>query len=170
MNKCVIILRNRIFFQNISLVLDNFILQLQHFQIVLMNGILTWNRGLYNIAVLLDLKKAFDTVNHEILLCKFERYGFDYKALDLLKNYLTDRTQRCQLNGMLSDQRRMTCGIPQGSILGPLLFIIYINDSPNCLKHTTPRMFADDTSLTAVGKTFNEAEEIANKDLKNVKA
>ena len=78
--------------------------------------------------------------------------------------------QRCQLNGMLSDQRRITCGIPQGSILGPLLFIIYINDLPNCLKHTTPRMFADDTSLTAVGKTFNEAEEIANKNLKNVKA
>ena len=130
------------------------------------------DRGLYNIVVLLDSKKAFDTVNHEILLCKFERYGFDYKALDLLKNYLTDRTQRCQLNGMLSNQRRilLTCGIPQGSILGPLLFIIYINDLPNCLKHTTPRMFADDTSLTAVGKTFNEAEEIANKDLKNVKA
>ena len=128
------------------------------------------DRSLYNIVVLLDLKKAFDTVNHEILLCKFERYGFDYKALDLLKNYLTDRTQRCQLNGMLSDQRRITCGIPQRSILGPLLFIIYINDLPNCLKHTTPRMFADDTSLTAAGKTFNEAEEIANKDLKNVKA
>jgi hypothetical protein len=70
---------------------------------------------------------------------------------------------------MLSDQRGITCGIPQGSILGPLLFIIYINDLPNCLKHTTPKMFADDTSLTAVGTTLNEAEEIANKDLKNVK-
>ena len=127
------------------------------------------DRGLYNIVVLLGLKKAFDTVNHEILLRKFERYGFGNKALDLLSNYLTNRTQRCQLNGMLSDQRGITCGIPQGSILGPLLFIICINDLPNCLKHTTPRMFADDTSLTAVGKTLNEAEEIANKDLKNVK-
>ena len=120
------------------------------------------DRGLYNIAFFLDLNKAFDTVNHEILLCKFERYGFDYKALDLLKN---DRTQRCQLNGMLSDQRRITCGIPQGRpssvcLFGPLLFIIYINDLSNCLKHATPRMFADD----------NEAEEIANKDLKNVEA
>jgi hypothetical protein len=124
---------------------------------------------LYKIVVLLDLKKAFDTVNHEIILRKFERYGFCNKALDLLSNYLTNRTQRCQLNGMLSDQRGITCGIPQGSILGPLLFIIYINDWPNCLKHTTPRIFADDTSLTAVGKTLNEAEEIANKDLKNVK-
>ncbi|CAB4035214.1 Hypothetical predicted protein, partial [Paramuricea clavata] len=127
------------------------------------------DRGLYNTVVLLDLKKAFDTVNHEILLRKFERYGFGNKALDLLSNYLTNRTQRCQLNGMLSDQRGITCGIPQGSILGPLLFIIYINDLPNCLKHTTPRMFADDTSFTAVGKTLNEAEEIANKDLKNIK-
>jgi hypothetical protein len=135
-----------------------------------MNGILTWTtHGLYNIVVLLDLKKASDTVNHEILLRKFEWYGFGNKALDLLSNYLTNRTQRCQLNGMLSDQRGITCGIPQGSILGPLLFIISINDLPNCLQHTTPRMFADHTSLTAVGKTLNEAEEIANKDLKNVK-
>jgi hypothetical protein len=102
-----------------------------------MNGILTWTtHGLYNIVVLLDLKKVSDTVNHEILLRKFEWYGFGNKALDLLSNYLTNRTQRCL---------------------------------PNCLQHTTPRMFADDTSLTAVGKTLNEAEEIANKDLKNVK-
>ena len=67
--------------------------------------------GLNNIVVLLDLKKAFDTVNHEIILRKFERYGFGNKALslDLLSNYLTNRTQRCQLNGMLSDQRGITC-------------------------------------------------------------
>ena len=58
---------------------------------------------------------------------------------------------------------------PLGKYTWSLLFIIYINDLPNCLKHTTPRMFADDTSLTAGGKTLNEAEEIANKDLKNVK-
>jgi hypothetical protein len=63
------------------------------------------DRGLYNIVVLPDLKKAFDTVNHEI---KFERYGFGNKALDLLSNYLTIRTQRCQPNGMLSDQRGIT--------------------------------------------------------------
>ena len=94
------------------------------------------------------------------LLSKFERYGFGKKAVALLCNYLTDRTQRCQLNGMLSDQRGITCGITQGSILGPLLFIMYINDLPNCLEQATPRMFADDTSLTAVGKTLNEAEEM----------
>jgi hypothetical protein len=102
--------------------------------------------GLYNLVVLLDLKKAFDTVNHEILLHKFQMYGFERKALSLLRCYLTHRTQKCQLEGMLSDERTVTCGIPQESILGPLLFLDYINDLPKCLKHTAPRMFADDTS------------------------
>ena len=139
-----------------------------------MNGILTWTVAYIQHSCSSRFKESIrycQPLNHEIILRKFERYGFGNKALDLLSNYLTNRTQRCQLNGMLSDQRGITCGIPQGSILGPLLFIIYINDLPNCLKHTTPspRMFADDTSLTAVGKTLNEAEEIANKDLKNVK-
>ena len=116
------------------------------------------DRGLYNLVVLLDLKKAFDTVNHEILLHKLQMYGFKTKALNFMRDYLTNRTQRCQLEGLLLDQREVRCGIPQGSILGPPLFIIYINVLPNCLKSTTPRMFADDTNLTAVGETLGEAE------------
>ena len=123
------------------------------------------DRGLYNLVVFLDLKKAFDTVNHEILLRKFQMYGFGENALTLLRCYLTHRTQKCQLKGIFSNQRKITCGIPQGSILGPLLFIIYINDLPNCLKHTTPIMFADDTSLTAVGETLDEVERRANENL-----
>ena len=95
-------------------------------------------------------------------------YGFGENALTLLRCYLTHRTQKCHLKGIFSNQRKITCGIPQGSILGPLLFIIYINDLPNCLKHTTPRMFADDTSLTAVGETLDEVERRANEDLVNV--
>jgi hypothetical protein len=70
---------------------------------------------------------------------------------------------------MLSKQRKITCGIPQGSILGPLLFTGHINDLPNCLKHTTPRMFADDSSLTAAEETLGEVEKRTNEDLKNVR-
>ena len=127
------------------------------------------DRGDYNLVVYFDIKKAFDTVNHDILLKKLEMYGLGESALALLRNYLTNRTQKCNLQGMLSKQRKITFGIPQGSILGPLLFTIYINDLPNCLKHTTPRMFADDTSLTAAGETLNEVEKRANEDLKNVR-
>ena len=86
------------------------------------------DRGLYNLVVLLDPKKAFDTVNHGILLHKLQLYGFEIRALNFMRDYLTNRTQRCQLKGLFSDRREVTCGTPQGSILGPLLFIIYIND------------------------------------------
>ena len=127
------------------------------------------DRGHYNSVVFLDIKKAFDTVNHDILLKKLEMYCLAESALALLRNYLTDRTKKCNLQGMLSKQRKISCGIPQGSILGLLLFTTYINDLPNCLKHTTPRMFADDTSLTAAGETLNEVEKRANEDLKNVR-
>ena len=127
------------------------------------------DRGHYNLVVFLDIKKAFDTVNHDILLKQLEMYGLGESALALLRNYLTDRTKKCNLQGILSKQRKIPCGIPQGSILGLLLFTIYINDLPNCFKHTTPRMFADDTSLTAAGETLSEVEKRANEDLKNVR-
>ena len=81
------------------------------------------------------------------LLKKLEMYGLGDLALALLRSYLTDRTQKCQLKDMLSKQMEIACGIPKGSILGPLLFTLYINDLPNCLKNTTPRMFADDNGL-----------------------
>ena len=98
--------------------------------------------GKLNGSVFIDLKKAFDTVDHNILLRKLRCcYGVNGNALQLLKSYLTDRTQRCYVNGVLSTEQDVSCGIPQGSILGPLLFIIYI-------RHTTPGMFADDTYIT----------------------
>ena len=105
---------------------------------------------------------------HKLDLHKLQLYGFEIRELNFMRDYLTNRTQRCQLKGLFSDRRELTCGIPQGSILGPLLFIIYINDLPNCLKITTCRMFADDTNLTAVEETLGEAEERAGLDLGNV--
>ena len=78
----------------------------------------------------LDLKKAFDTVDHEILLKKMNQCGIQGKNLDWFKSYLTNRTQRCSVNGCLSDFSILKCDVPQGTILGPLLFLIYINDLP----------------------------------------
>ncbi len=69
---------------------------------------------------------------------------------------------------MLSEEREVICGIPQGSILGPFLFIIYINDLPNCLQRPTPRLFADDTNLTAVGETIDDVKERGSIDMINV--
>ena len=96
-------------------------------------------------------------------------YRYGKNVLTLLRCYLTHRTHRCRLQNTISDQRQIICGIPQGRILGPFRFIIYINDLPNCRKHTTPKFFADDTSLTAVGETVDEVEERANEDLVNVR-
>ena len=76
-----------------------------------------------------------------------------------MRDYLRNRTRSCQQKGLFSNRREVICGIPQGSILGPLLFLIYINDLPNCLEMTTPRMLADDAILTAMGKTLGEAED-----------
>ena len=70
-----------------------------------------------------------------------------------------------QVNGKQSGLRLISCGIPQGSILGPLFFLVYINDLPNCLKHTTPRVFADDTSLTAYAKSIEEIKLGLNEEL-----
>ena len=114
------------------------------------------NEWLWNIdnkhlngVIFLDLKKAFDTMDHAILLRKLQLHGVDCLSLKWFRSYLSDRKQQTFIGGAQSDFCNVTCGIPQGSILGPLLFTIYISDLPSCNLFSKPRMYADDTTLTS---------------------
>ena len=126
------------------------------------------DRKLVNGTLFLDLKKAFDTVNHDILLQKLHWFGLDQQAFTLFKSYLSGRVQMCNVNGVLSDAQQLSCGIPQGTILGPLLFLIYINDLPNCVRHSSTRMYADDTNLTSSGSSISEVKLMLERDMQCV--
>ena len=127
------------------------------------------DKGLTNAILFIDLKKAFDTIDHEILLSKLELYGFRGAGLRLFKNYLTDRTQVTVINNVKSETCTVRCGVPQGSILGPLLFLLYINDLPNCSLRSDVRMYADDTNLTYASANPGELFSSLTHDLGNLK-
>ena len=108
---------------------------------------LNLDKGYYTLAVFLDIKKAFDTINHNILLKKLKHAGVGNNCLQLLTNYLHNRKQAVLYNGNYSNIKTLETGVPQGSTLGPLLFLLYINDLTNVLTNTKCLMFADDTVL-----------------------
>ena len=124
--------------------------------------------GKYVCGVFVDLEKAFDTVNHRILCEKLIFYGLRGNVNRLIQSYLANRKQFVSINGFDFDLRDLFCGVPQGSLLGLLLFLIYINDFRLCLDKTESGHFADDTFIMFGSDMLGTIESIVNYELKLV--
>ena len=116
--------------------------------------------------IFVDLQKAFDTVNHEILLKKLSHYGFRGFINDWFRSYLFQRKQKVCLNGFESDIKMILHGVPQGSVLGPFLFLLYINDLHKCIKFSSTYHFADDTNILNISDNYSRLQKEVNYDLK----
>ena len=122
-----------------------------------------------NCGIFLDLQKAFDTVNHDTLSMKLEHYGIRGIASDWLKSYLSDRKQYVSVNGFNSSQLSVTCDVSQGSVLGPLLFLIYFKDLPPSSSKLSFYLLADDTTIYFKTNNIDILQRVVNRELKKVK-
>ena len=127
----------------------------------------SFDNGLEVRGVFLDISKAFDKVWHDGLIYKLKQYGIKDKLLCLLIDFLKNRQQRVVLNGQFTSWTKVNAVVPQGSILGPLLFLIYINDLPNGLQ-SNPKLFADDTSLFSTVQDITTSTVSLNNDLTKI--
>ena len=122
----------------------------------------------YGLGIYLDFQKAFDTVNHNILLHKLNHYGIRGNVLNWFKSYLTDRKQFTFVNGTESTTSQINCGVPQESVLGPLLFLIYVNDIQNAFINATPKLFADDINIFLFHADLKILFNLANTELRSL--
>ena len=126
------------------------------------------DNGKLNGVVFLDICEAFDSINHEILLRKLkDQFGIHGSELKWFESNLTNRKQVCSINGQTSSPKKIMCGIPQGSKLGSLLFLLFINDMTDCLEKTT--LNADDTEISSSSDNFDTLIENLNYDLNNIR-
>ena len=116
--------------------------------------------------IFIDLEKAFNIVSHDILLEKLDQYGFRGISNDWFRSYFSDRSQFVSINGFNFDYKTLKCDVPQGSVLGPLLFLIFINDLNTTIKYFETFHFADDTCLLNIKDSVKQINKVVNKDLK----
>ena len=151
-----------------SLYLDNNILHYHALINITENIRKALDDGNIGCGVFADLQKAFDTVDHQILLPKLNHYGIRGVTNDWFKSYLSNRSQYVSINGYDSGLAAINCGVPQGSVLGPLLFLLYINDLNQAIKFCKVHHFADDTNLLCLGNSIKKLNKLVNADLKRL--
>ena len=125
-------------------------------------------KGEYGIGGFFYFSKAFDTVDHTILLSKLYHFGIRGSALSWFSSYLSNRKQYVSYNNVSSNIKTISCGVPQGSILGPVLFLLFINDIVNVCKYTMPFLFANDSNLFSSGKDLSVIKNQTNEELQNI--
>ena len=126
------------------------------------------SKGEYVSALFIDLSNAFDTINHDLLLAKLKAYEFSPNAVKLMRSYLKNRKQQVQINNKFSSKNIVVPRVPQGSIDGPLLFNLFINDLTFFIQYCTLSNYADDNNLFSMGKNKDEIKNILSSDFRVV--